>query len=223
MAFTHRMFDVGDVKLEYLDTGAPSDTYYTYVLFPGACHTARNHLYERNLNLDSYSKMLEQVPHNSRAIAMSPRGTGKSDDLPAGKLTARQLLDLHVTDAQTFIEKLREFLNADGQIIIVAWSMAGSTVLGLFTPEHFPRTQKLLPSIKRISFWDPPQTAVHGKQNSATDTVHRPNGFLSHITLFIDNLGNISFSSCPAKEYSQLLEQRSTTLSMRNGPSWQSM
>lgn len=137
--------------------------------------------------------MLDTVPPNVRAIAISQRGLGGSTPLsPAqenGSVSPRELYDVLVNDLHGVLKFTRDDLAipVKGGVRMLAWSMSSAIVLGLFTPEHISTTTTFFPFLKRVIFWDPPLMGVHGLPPTATGLkLFRMETFIDYVATFFD-------------------------------------
>jgi hypothetical protein len=98
--------------------------------------------------------------------------------------------------------------------------MSSSAVLGLFTPEHFPTTQKFLPFIKRVIFWDPPTMGVHGIPPTPTGLKYfRPETFIEYVASFFKYPDEYLRSRTPGK-FRQVFESEGSTLDSPGFSEW---
>lgn len=137
--------------------------------------------------------MLDAIPPHVRAVAISQRGLGGSTPLsPAqesGSVSPREFYDILVNDLYSILKFLSDDLAipVQGGVTILAWSMSSAIVLGMFTPEHIATTTQFLPFLKRIVFWDPPTTGVHGLPLTPTgQKLFRLETFIEYVAAFFD-------------------------------------
>ena len=162
--------------------------------------------------------MLNAVPPNIRAIAISQRGLGGSTPLSpeqeSGSVPPRELYDILVNDIHGVLRFMRDCLAVPvkGGVTILAWSMSSSIVLGLFTPEHISTTKQFLPVLKRVIFWDPPLMGVHGLPPTPTGIkLFRIETFIQYVAAFFDYPAEYLSSRTPGK-FTEIFTPNGSTL-----------
>jgi pimeloyl-ACP methyl ester carboxylesterase len=170
--------------------------------------------------------MLNAVPPNTRAVAISQRGLGGSTPLSpeqeSGSVPPRELYDILVNDLHGVLRFMRDNLAVPvkGGVTILAWSMSSSIVLGLFTPEHISTTKQFLPFLKRVIFWDPPLMGVHGLPPTATGIkFFRIETFIQYVAAFFDYPAEYLSSQTPGK-FTEIFTPTGSTLDSPGYLAW---
>lgn len=104
---------------------------------------------------------------------------------------------------------MRKELDIPNSVTVLAWSMSTAVIMGLFTPEHLPKTKSYIPFLERIIFWDPPTIGVHGQPPTPTGlALFRPDSFIDYVA---------SFFIYPAEYLTSGIPNKSTKIFSREG------
>jgi hypothetical protein len=105
-------------------------------------------------------------------------------------------------------------------VTILAWSMSTAVIMGLFTPEHLPKTKTYIPFLERIIFWDPPTIGVHGQPPTPTgQALFRPETFIDYVASFFNYPSDYLTSRVPNKS-TVVFPREGSTLDSPEYPIW---
>jgi len=111
-------------------------------------------------------------------------------------------------------------LNVPNGVTILAWSMSTAVIMGLFTPEHLPKTKTYFPFLERTIFWDPPTIGVHGQPPTPTGrALFNPATFINYVALFFKYPAEY-LTDCAPNKSTEVFPYEGSTLDSPEYAAW---